>query len=150
MLQTAQVINTVIFLAISGLHFYWALGALFGKKISSSSAALPEIEGKPLFIPSTFSTFIVAIGLLLFAKISSFGLIDFLSFKYFSPIIPYGNLAISVIFLVRAIGDFRYVGFFKKIKGTKFAENDTKYYSPLCGIISVFAFIVFYYFKNKA
>jgi hypothetical protein len=148
MLQTAQIINTAIFLALSGLHFYWAYGALFGKKMEGAAAVLPETEGKPLFIPGPFATFVVAMGLLFFAEISSFGLIDFLSCKYFSPIIPYGNLAISIIFLVRAIGDFRYVGFFKKTKTTKFAINDTKYYSPLCGIISVLAFILFYYLTD--
>jgi hypothetical protein len=144
MIQTAQIINTIIFLAISGLHFYWAIGAILGKKMVGALAVLPEMEGKPLFVPGAFATFIVAFGLFLFAKISSFGLIDVISFKYFSPIIPYGNLAIFLIFMLRAIGDFRYVGFFKKNKTSKFAINDSKYYSPLCLLISILAFIIYW------
>jgi Protein of unknown function (DUF3995) len=144
MLETAQIINTTIFLAISALHFYWAFGSLFGKKIKSSESVLPEVNGKRAFIPSTFATFVVAFGLLFFAKISSFGLIEGFGFQYISPIIPYGNLAISAIFLVRAIGDFRMVGFSKKIKGTKFANNDSKYYSPLCLMISILAFVIYW------
>lgn len=147
MLETAQIINTIIFLSISALHFYWAFGSLFGKKIKSAESVLPEIDGKPTFIPSTFATFVVAVGLLFFANISSFGLVEGFGFKHFSPVIPYGNLAISIIFLIRAIGDFRMVGFFKKIKGTKFAENDSKYYSPLCVLISVIAFVIYWNLK---
>lgn len=34
--------------------------------------------------------------------------------------------------LLRSIGDFRYVGFFKRARGSRFAELDTRFYSPLC------------------
>ncbi len=37
---------------------------------------------------------------------------------------------------------FRYVGFFKRVRGTRFAEMDTRYYSPLCLTLSVLAFSV--------
>jgi hypothetical protein len=43
---------------------------------------------------------------------------------------------------LRAIGDFNYVGFFKKIKHTKFGKNDTKYFSPLCLTIGVLTIIL--------
>jgi hypothetical protein len=144
MLQTAQIINTTLFLAISGLHFYWAFGVLMGKKMVGASAVLPEMEGKPLFMPGASTTFAVAIGLLLFAIISSFGLLEIDIFKNFKPIFIYGNLLIAFIFIARAIGDFRYVGFFKKNKNTKFAINDSKYYSPLCLLISILAFIIYW------
>lgn len=49
----------------------------------------------------------------------------------------YGLWIVVGIFIVRAIGDFKYVGFFKKIKHTAFGQNSTKYYSPLCLIISI-------------
>jgi hypothetical protein len=34
--------------------------------------------------------------------------------------------------LLRAVGEFRYVGLFKRVRGTKFAVLDTFVYSPLC------------------
>jgi hypothetical protein len=40
--------------------------------------------------------------------------------------------ALALLFLARAIGDFRLVGFFKRLRGTRFASLDTRYYSPLC------------------
>lgn len=142
MLIFAQICNTIIFFAIAGLHFYWAIGAFFGKKMAGASSVLPETNGKPLFIPSAFATFVVALGLLLFAKISSFGIIDFLNY---STAIKYGNLVIAIIFFLRAIGDFKYVGFFKKNITSNFAKNDTQFYSPLCLFISVMAIVIYLY-----
>ncbi len=49
---------------------------------------------------------------------------------------------IASIFIIRAIGEFNYVGFFKKIKYTQFGRNDTKYYSPLCLIIGILTIII--------
>ena len=40
-------------------------------------------------------------------------------------------LALGVIFVLRAIGEFRMLGFFKSIKGTDFAFWDTWLYTPL-------------------
>jgi Protein of unknown function (DUF3995) len=143
MLQIAHTFNTIIFLAISGLHFYWAYCSLFKIKAWGFEASIPEKNGIPLFNPSTFSALIIAAILLLFAKISSYSSVQNNGNEQFEAIAHYGNLVIVVIFFVRAIGEFKYVGFFKKVKGSKFAEFDTKYYTPLCLLISVLAVIVF-------
>ena len=89
-----------------------------------------------IFIPSAISTLIVAFGLLLFGLIelgNTTVFSGFLDLKYFR----WGNLLIAFIFLARAVGDFKYVGFFKRVKGTAFAKNDSNYYSPLCLFISL-------------
>jgi hypothetical protein len=39
--------------------------------------------------------------------------------------------------LLRAVGEFRYVGLFKRVRGTKFAVLDTYVYSPLCLLLAV-------------
>ncbi|PTT14637.1 DUF3995 domain-containing protein, partial [Flavobacterium sp. HMWF030] len=49
---------------------------------------------------------------------------------------------IIFIFILRAIGDFNYVGFFKKHRNSEFALKDTKYYSPLCLLIGVLTLLV--------
>jgi hypothetical protein len=46
--------------------------------------------------------------------------------------LPWAGYALAFAFFARAIGEFRLVGFFKKIRGTTFARRDTLYYSPLC------------------
>ena len=42
-----------------------------------------------------------------------------------------GAPVVAVVLLVRAIGDFRYIGFFKRVRGTRFARLDTRYFSPV-------------------
>jgi hypothetical protein len=44
---------------------------------------------------------------------------------------------IAAAFALRAIGDFRYVGFFKRIRGSRFARLDTFAYSPLCAFLAL-------------
>ena len=54
----------------------------------------------------------------------------------------YGLYVVASIFLIRAIGDFNYVGFFKKVTTTEFAINDTKYFSPLCLFLGVVGLLI--------
>ena len=78
---------------------------------------------------------VVALGLFGFAYVTLSAVTGWLPARW----VFYGNLAIGGIFLLRAVGDFRYVGFFKKVKNTAFARNDTRYYSPLCLLLGVIA-----------
>ena len=48
------------------------------------------------------------------------------------------------MFAARAIGERRYVGFFKRVRTTEFAWWDTRVYSPLCAGISVGYFALWY------
>jgi hypothetical protein len=54
----------------------------------------------------------------------------------------YGYWIIPSIFILRAIGDFKYVGFFKKIKDTEFAKADSKWFIPLCLTIGIFGILI--------
>ncbi|MEO7292665.1 MAG: DUF3995 domain-containing protein [Ginsengibacter sp.] len=127
----------MIFLFLSSIHIYWGLGGKW-----SNDAAIPtKANNKKIFRPSAFSTFIVALGLL------SFGLFilikaEVLNFKIPFWLDKFGLWIIASIFIIRAIGEFNYVGFFKKIKHTQFGRNDTKYYSPLCLIIGILNIII--------
>ena len=91
--------------------------------------------------PGIIATLIVAVGLLLFAV---FYLIKggLISLQLPLWIDRNGLWILMGIFILRAIGDFNYLGFFKKVKHTKFAVNDTKYYSPLCLIIGMLTLIL--------
>lgn len=107
------------------------------------NSVLPTLAKTPdkIFVPPAFATFIVAIGLLLF------GLIELGNTGLFSPQVElkyfqWGNLVITFIFLARAVGDFNYVGFFKRTRNTEFARNDTYYYSPLCLFIAITSLLI--------
>ncbi|WP_436515344.1 DUF3995 domain-containing protein [Ekhidna sp. To15] len=127
----------VIFLALSVLHLSWSLGNKWGFE-----AALPvNEEGKRMLNPKKIDSFIVGIGLLLFG---CFYLINasIIALELPAAVISIAGWIIPGIFLLRAFGDFRYIGFTKKLKSTAFAKKDTYYYSPLCLIISVIGFIL--------
>ena len=121
-----SLILILLFAALSVIHVYWLI-----RGPRSMPAVIPTRDGKPAFIPSRLATFLVATGLLCCA-----GLVAALS-GWIRIQVPPGQLtllgdAIAGAFLLRAIGDFRLLGFFKRVRGTKFALLDTVLYSPLC------------------
>ena len=66
MATLAIYINTIIFIALSVLHFYWAMG---GKRFSEGVLPVKN-DGTPSFVPSIFATIVVAFGLLGFAVLT--------------------------------------------------------------------------------
>ncbi len=139
------VINTVIFLLLSLFHTYWA----FGGGLWIDSVLPTNSSGTKMLNPSIPATFIVAFGLMFLAFVTAGnqGFSDkYVKKNYFR----YGSLIIAVIFLLRAIGDFKYVGFFKTITATQFAINDTQIFSPLCLLIALASFSIFILNKSKS
>jgi hypothetical protein len=123
-------ILSLIFFSLGVLHIYWGFG---GK--SGTAATIPTKENsKPVIKPGPIDCFVVGIGLL------SFGIFVLIKAGIILLGLPgwllnYGLWVVAAIFTLRAIGEFKYVGFFKKVKATSFAEMDTKYYSPLCLVV---------------
>jgi len=136
MIKILGILLAVIFAGIALLHFYWAFGGS-----TSGMAAVPTVEGKHVFTPSTFSTVMVALAFVaaVLVVVGQFGYLrDLVPHWIFRP----GLYVISVLFFLRAIGEFRLVGFFKSVTGTPFASMDTWIFSPLCLFIAVSAFII--------
>ncbi len=126
----------LILLALSAIHFYWAFGGSQG-----FNNALPETEeGVKVLNPTFTDSFIVGFGLLIFS-------VAYLLYKktFKAKVLTILKVIlfwlIPSIFLLRAIGDFYFVGFFKKIENTNFAHFDNYFYSPLCFIISLLGFV---------
>lgn len=119
------------YFAISLLHFYWLFGGTVGLH-----AAIPEVDGRPAFQPSRLATLVVATGLLMCA------LLILATSGVLSAPVPRAALLwltrlLALVFFARAIGDFRLVGFFKRIRNSKFARLDTRVYSPLCLVLAI-------------
>lgn len=126
-----------IFLILGLIYVYWTLGGEFG-----FAQSLPtNEEGERLLNPKKVDSAIMGLGLFLFALFYIFksGIIDHNMPDW---VMKYGGWIIPSIFILRAIGDFKYVGFFKKLKDTDFAKRDTKFFSPLCLIIGILGFII--------
>ena len=138
MISLLLVVSVLILISI--IHVYWAFGGRWGVEV-----ALPIKKGsqEPVFVPRKIGTLLVAFLLVVAAFllfIKGVYLRNVQEFNFFSL----GCTVCATIFLIRAIGDFKYVGFFKKIKHSQFARNDTRFYSPLCLLIAVvYLFVLF-------
>ena len=116
----------IVFALLSALHIYWAFGGRFG-----AIAALPERDGSPLFRPGLASTLVVA-GLLASAALLVLAHAGRGPGVHLPPwMVTLGVPVIAVVMLARSVGDFRYIGFFKKVRDTRFAQLDTRYFSPI-------------------
>lgn len=114
------------FLLLSLLHLYWLWGGRLG-----SLAAIPEKDGRPLFTPSKTSTLLVALALFCCAVLVA-ALAGWIALPLSAGLLNKFGFTLSALFFLRAVGDFRWVGFFKRVRGTPFATLDTVLYSPLC------------------
>src|SRR4051812_32737606 len=126
----------ITFAALGLLHIYWAFGGR-----SAIAAVVPSVAGRPVFRPSFSSTLLVA-GALFAAAVVISGAIGWLGNRVPASVFRLLTFAISLVFLLRAIGDFRYVGFFKAGSHSTFAFWDRWLYSPLCLLIALSAFVV--------
>jgi len=121
---------------IAAIHFYWAAGGSAWK-----AGAVPSRNGIPVLSPSPISTALVGIVLLGMAAVvgSTAGLVP-----RFLPdgLLRGASVMLALIFAARAVGEFRYVGFFKRVQGSVFAQRDTYLYSPLCLVLAVLIALV--------
>lgn len=125
-----------VFAGLALIHIYWLVGGRVGRL-----AAIPELDGKPIFEPSAVATLVVAIGLALCAVVIA-GTAGVLTLPLSQTVLAWLTRGLAVVLLARAIGDFRLVGFFKCIGHTRFARLDTAVYSPLCLVLAIGSVLV--------
>ena len=132
MIPIPAILLSVVFLFLSALHFFWALGGTWGFE-----NAIPKKNGVPLFTPGKIATVFIALALL------SAAVVPLWRAGFLEPgpvwLSHAATWAIAGVFAIRAVGDFRYCGFFKRIRGTAFARNDSLIFSPLCAFLSTMA-----------
>ena len=120
----------------AAFHFYWA----FGGRITLL-AVVPEVRGRPAFTPSALATFAVALALFACAALIA-ATAGVLPVPLSPSVLSWLSFTLALVLLLRGVGDFRLVGFFKRVRGTHFARLDTVVYSPLCLALSLGVFIV--------
>ena len=119
-----------VLLLIALLHVYWALGGRV-----SFGAAIPSVGGVAVFTPSPAATFAVAVAIAGAALVVALaGGVVTLPLPSWSYVGAAGLLVL--VFAARAIGDFRFVGFFKTRGDGAFAQLDTWLFSPLCLVLA--------------
>jgi hypothetical protein len=119
-----------VFLLLGLWHFYMAFARGGGE-----GAAVPSVDGKPLFVPSTAATVAVGVLLLLCAALVA-GTSRLLPVGLPPRPLSWLSYALGLALFARAVGEFKYVGFFKSVRGSQFAKMDTLVYSPLGLVLS--------------
>src|SRR3954468_5564531 len=114
---------TTILAGLAFLHFYWAGGGTWG-----AAASIPELDGKPTLSPGPLACVVVALllstaaalvwacgwpGATTAARAGASG---------WGWLRRVGTAFVGLVLLARAVGDFRMIGFSKRVKGTRFAE----------------------------
>lgn len=129
--------STGILIFVSLIHVYWAFGGRWG-----IGATLPVKEdgASTVIVPSMLITLLVSFFLLIFSIIL-WAQSGYLPFYHPGALTKWGCILIASIFILRTIGDFHYIGIFKKIKGTKFSKYDRSMYIPLCLYLAI-SFVV--------
>lgn len=137
------VVLAAVFAVLSLFHVYWALGGRMG-----SGATIPVVNSKQTFRPSPVGTLLVAAALMLamFTVLGQAGLLGDAIPKW---IFRLGTCGLALIFFMRAVGEFKLVGFFKRASDTRFAYWDTWLFSPLCLAIAVMALALVYIETRK-
>ena len=127
-LVTAYLVALVL-ASLGALHIYWAVGGQRGKAVS-----VPQVGAARAFNPSALATLAVAAALFLSVIIvlARAGIVS-------TPIQPshftFPAVLVGLVFLARAVGEFRLVGFFKSVRGTPFARWDSFVFSPFCLVL---------------
>lgn len=129
--------NLSVLIALTAFHLFWLLGGNTGLKFAFPQNSKHK---KKLYRPGKLAlAFTVALlatmTWLCIAQTGSFNPI------FDSQTVKWGNRGTAIIFIARAIGNFRYVGFSKTFKEGQFAQLDTYVYSPLCVLVALSAII---------
>jgi len=136
MVTLVAALVAIVFGLISLLHIGWATGLGPGRW-----QAIPERDGAPLFRPGPLATLGVAALLFLAALLVTQR--AGLGRALLPPaIVGPGCWAVAVALVARSIGEFRYVGFFKRVSDTPFARMDSRLYSPLALLLGLGAGLV--------
>jgi hypothetical protein len=137
MLTYLAFVVAAVLTVIAALHIYWAFGPR-----STLPAALPtRPDGSLVFQPGVTACLGVALLLLL----AAFLLIEQAGAGpgwLPQPWRAVGTAGVAIVLVLRGIGDFRYVGLFKRYRDTPFARLDTRFFTPLVLALGALAGVV--------
>ncbi len=136
MVTILAVALVLVFLFLACVHFYWALGGQVGRL-----GAIPELRGAPAYVPGRLSMLLAAGAFGACAALVG-AAAGFLETPLPPLLIRRLCFALALLFVLRAIGDLRLIGFFKKVRGSRFAWLDSTVYSPLCVVLAAGVFVV--------
>ena len=133
---SAALVLAGVFILIAALHIWWALASDRAKSSRIGVVVPTRLDGTPLFRPGRTAT----LGVVLFLLTASLLVLQqggILTLPGRAVTYRLGSWLLAVVLVLRTVGDFRYVGMFKRERRTRFAGRDTRIYTPLCGVLAV-------------
>jgi hypothetical protein len=135
-MQIVAAIALAIIAFAAAFHFHWGFGGTRGFGVS-----LPQRpDGEPvlrhllhLWRPAAL---VVALGLVLLGGLVTVRAVP-LDHGIDPTLLDLALLATGFAFIARAVVPNRYVGFFKRLRSTRWARYDTRLYSPLFLILGM-------------
>ncbi|MFE5340923.1 DUF3995 domain-containing protein [Isoptericola sp. NPDC056578] len=115
-------------LVAAGFHVAWAAGATTGR-----GRVLPQRTGtrEPVVRPGPVATLVVVVALLAYAAV-----VVALALGADGGWWRGLGVAALVVLLARVVGDGRYVGVSKRVRGTRFARADDRWWTPAVGLLA--------------
>lgn len=135
--EMIALVLATIFLLLSLLHLTWAMGSKWGWENSIPS----DEKGNKVLSPSKKDCIVVGIGLMIFSGLYVSNYLN-TTLLISETVERIALWVVPTIFLLRTIGDFKYVGLFKKVKDTPFGKTDSSLIIPLCLLIAVLGYWV--------
>jgi len=118
----------VVALVAAGFHVAWAAGAALG-----TGRVLPQRAGtrEPVVHPGALATLAVVAALLVHVAVVV-ALMLGADGAWWRPL----GVAALVVLLARVVGDGRYVGVSKRVRNTRFARADDRWWTPGVGLLA--------------
>jgi len=126
MLHAVGISGASLLFLFALFHIYWAFGGRWGYRV-----AFPRVKSKTVFKIGHIEMFLLGVGLaaagfLILGRMKIWTI--WAIWRYYRS----GVLLLSAFALIRAVGDFRYLGFFKDRRFDFSSKIDTWVISPLC------------------
>lgn len=123
--------TALVLALLAAIHVSWAVRG------GAGWASVPSRpDGTPLFQPGTLASLLVAGGLSVAALIV-LGRAELTPAYGGRTLNRAGTWVLALLFALRTVGEFHYVGLFKTVTGTPFARLDTILFTPLCAVLAL-------------
>ncbi|MWC27044.1 DUF3995 domain-containing protein [Paenibacillus sp. MMS18-CY102] len=130
MLDSLLLLAVCVLALLGIIHLFWAFGGTWGGHVAVPSSA----AGSPAFRPSRLATVAVAVALFVATSLLATQA-NLLPQRFDETWTLWGCRLCAAVFGLRTIGDFRYVGLFRSVRGTAFAAYDSRLFTPLCFLL---------------
>ncbi|MBI3791508.1 MAG: DUF3995 domain-containing protein [Gemmatimonadetes bacterium] len=136
MLAVLAVAGASLFALLSLIHLGWAVTGRVPAAVIPSKR-----DGTPIIDPSRGESAVVAVLLAVAALVHlGRGGVGPALLPHWARVT--GIVLVSIALSLRTIGDFRYVGLFKRERGTPFSRQDSRFYTPLVCTLGLLSLVL--------